>query len=71
MDSYQPLGVDVRLNAAVDAVEKLKRGYRVLASVAGARLVVEADAVIHAAGRVPSLGGLNLSAAGVETERGA
>lgn len=70
MESFRALGVDVRLGASVDAIEKFDGGYRVMSSVAGARVVVEVDAVIHAAGRVPALGGLDLAAAGVETERG-
>jgi glutathione reductase (NADPH) len=70
MESFRALGVDVRLGASVDAIEKFDGGYRVVASIEGARVVVEVDAVIHAAGRVPALASLDLAAAGVETERG-
>ena len=70
MESFRTLGVDVRLGASVEAIEKFDGGFRVVASIDGARVVVEADAVIHAAGRVPELEGLDLASAGVETERG-
>lgn len=68
MESFRTLGVDVRLGASVEGIEKTNSGFRVLASAAGARIIVDADAVVHAAGRAPALGALNLTAAGVETD---
>lgn len=69
MESFRAIGVDVRLGASVESIERFEGGYRVVALVCGARVIVEADAVIHAAGRVPALSGLDLAAAGVELDR--
>lgn len=70
MKSYRALGIDVRLGASVESIEKTRSGFRVIASIAGAQIIVEADAVVHAAGRAPALDSLNLTSAGVETEKG-
>lgn len=65
------LGVNVRLNATVEAVEK--RGASLVAKVRSDSepAEIEADLLVHGAGRVPNIDNLNLSSAGVETnERG-
>lgn len=70
MDVYRPIGVDVRLGTAVEAIEKTDDGFVVRARADGQVSTVEADLVVHAAGRRPALEDLDLDAAGVEHERG-
>lgn len=71
MDAFRELGIAVHLRAQVDAVEQVGGGYRVrFASTEGAREVIDADLVVHAAGRVPALSDLDLEAGGVAVEDG-
>lgn len=64
------LGIDVRLNTAAEEIETYAHGLRVHAHTAGKAVVVEADCVVHAAGRIPDLSELNLAAAQVATQDG-
>lgn len=70
MEKFQAVGIDVRIRTSVEAIDKTSNGYRVQASTDGAKVNVEADLVVHAAGRVPALASLNLQAAGVATRNG-
>lgn len=70
MDKFREIGVDVRPKTRVTALEKHGGSVSVLASSKGKDEVFEADLVVHAAGRVPDLDPLDLSAAGVESEKG-
>lgn len=70
MPAFATLGIDVRTGVSVERIEKAASGLQVAVSVAGARSVIEADLAIHAAGRVPCFEGLDLEAAGIDTERG-
>lgn len=70
MDSFRALRVDVRLRSKVEAVERAGAGYRVRVSSEGQSSVVDADLVVHAAGRVPALDALDLAAAGIAVEKG-
>ncbi|MDQ9169236.1 NAD(P)/FAD-dependent oxidoreductase [Oxalobacteraceae bacterium R-40] len=70
MESFDSLGIDVKLQATVEAVEKTNDGYQVHASINGEQMTVNADLVVHAAGRKPALETLNLEAAGVLVEKG-
>jgi glutathione reductase (NADPH) len=70
MDAFGAQGIDVRTQTSVEAVEKTASGYSVRISPSGETDVVEADLVVHAAGREPALKHLNLEAAGVETRKG-
>lgn len=70
MESFRDQGIDVRTQTTVDAIEKTASGYNVRTSSNGETGMVEADLVVHAAGRIPALEALNLEAAGVETEKG-
>ncbi len=56
-------GVDLRLNAALERIEKTSSGLR--AHFAGGE-VLEVDAILAAIGRAPNTAGLGLEAAGVE-----
>ena len=64
------LGIDLRLNTAVERVEKTGSAFTVRAKTKDEAVSVEADLVVHAAGRVPDLGTLHLERARVETEKG-
>ncbi|MCP5412080.1 MAG: NAD(P)/FAD-dependent oxidoreductase [Alphaproteobacteria bacterium] len=70
MDKFGELGIDVRTEAAVTAIEKSSSGYRVHANGHDGEMIVEADLVVHAAGRAPALDGMNLDAGEVSHEKG-
>lgn len=70
MDKYADLGVEVRTDTSVTGVEPVGDAFRVQASQGGREVTIEADLVIHAAGRIPALESLNLDAAGIAHDRG-
>ncbi|HEY3644916.1 MAG TPA: FAD-dependent oxidoreductase [Gammaproteobacteria bacterium] len=70
MESFRDAGIDVRTGTAVESIEKHAGGFKVQASTGGKKLSVEADLVVHAAGRKPDFGPLDLAAAGVAVEKG-
>lgn len=72
MESFRAVGIDVRTGHAVESVKKTTHGFTVRAqSKDGHNATVEADLVVHAAGRIPDLDSLKLDTAGVtRTERG-
>lgn len=63
------LGVHVRLNAEVRAIEAVGTLCRVTLVDGRGEAHVDTDLVVHGAGRVPDLGGLDLDAAGVRRTR--
>lgn len=70
MAAFETIGVDVRLQTTVEAIEMTDAGYRVRASSGGRAVSVDADLVVHAAGRAPALDPLDLDAAGIAHEHG-
>ncbi|WP_291837905.1 NAD(P)/FAD-dependent oxidoreductase [Brevundimonas sp.] len=70
MESFRQLGVDVRLETTVESIEQTRDGFRVHARANDQPLAFDADLVIHAAGRTPAIGDLDLDAAGIEQEMG-
>jgi glutathione reductase (NADPH) len=72
MEKFDELGIDVRTGTTVERVEAIPGGgYRVRARAAGgAQVSVDADLVVHAAGREPDLEALDPAAAGVAVEGG-
>lgn len=70
MNSFDALTINVQPNTSVEAIEKLGNVYRVLASNDGATVSIEADLIVHAAGRVPALDALGLRAADIDVENG-
>src|SRR6056297_1242627 len=60
----QELGIDIHFNAPVESVEK--DGPRYLVSTGGGSIRLKADLVVHAAGRVPNLEGLDCPEGRVE-----
>ena len=61
-------GITLQLNAAVEAVEKQGNRLIVRAARGGEKFTCEADAVVHAAGRVPELDELDLAKGEVAAE---
>lgn len=70
MEAFEAIGVRVLTNTSVTAIEKKAGGFKVRAQAGGEPMEVDADLAVHAAGRVPALGRLNLAAANVAVERG-
>jgi glutathione reductase (NADPH) len=70
MESFRAIGVDVRARTSVEAIEKRGDVFRVRARTGAEQLEIEADLVVHAAGRAPALEPLDLRAGGVQTENG-
>jgi glutathione reductase (NADPH) len=63
------LGIGVELDADVREVERTGGGLAVRAGVGGRERRVEADLVVHGAGRVPEIHDLDLALASVSTEK--
>jgi glutathione reductase (NADPH) len=70
MEKFSEIGVDVRTGTVVEAAERAAGGFRVRARVGSQEISIEADLVVHAAGRAPDLDALNLPTAGVAVENG-
>ena len=70
MQAFNTIGVDVRLETTVEAIDKTDTGYRVRSTSHGVTSTVDADLVVHAAGRAPALESLDLAVAGIENDRG-
>ena len=71
VERTRELGVDVQLGTEAEAIEKGSGHLIVRTSTSGQKRTLEADMVVHAAGRVPEIDDLNLNATGVEWgERG-
>jgi glutathione reductase (NADPH) len=63
------LGVDVRLNADVREIRRANGRYRISAAGRDGSIVIDADLVVHGAGRVPDIDGLALDVGGVRFSR--
>jgi glutathione reductase (NADPH) len=70
MEKFDEIGVEVRTQHAVTAIEQSGREYRVHTQTPKGEAVVAADLVVHAAGRVPEIDELNLPAANVAVADG-
>jgi len=70
MEKFTYIGVDVRTGTAVEAVERNGGGYRVRGRTGDKDVAVDADLVVHAAGRAPDFDSLDLPAAGIAVENG-
>ena len=68
MEAFDRIGVEVRTKTIVKAVEKTGEKFIVHTEREGGTAAVEADVVVHAAGRAPALHRLNLAAANIATE---
>ena len=70
MEAFTRWGIDVRTHTTVRSIEKRGATFLVRAQADAVALEIEADLVVHAAGRAPELEPLELEAAGVQTEKG-
>lgn len=70
MESFEAIGVTVRTNTTVIGVEAVGQSFRVHAQAGGEPVSIDADLVVHAAGRVPALSRLDLAAANIAIDRG-
>ncbi len=69
VQTTRELGVEVQLNTAVTAIERQGDHLLVHARTGEQETRVEADLVVHAAGRVPEIDDLDLEGAGVAREK--
>jgi len=67
IEKTRQMGINVLLETQVNGVNKVKNGYQVTTNSSDGTGSIECDLVIHSAGRVPNIDGLNLEAIGVET----
>jgi glutathione reductase (NADPH) len=70
VEKFGTIGIDVRTRTTVEGIEKTGTGFAVRANSKGASTTVEADIVVHAAGRAPALDALDLHAAEVSVKSG-
>jgi glutathione reductase (NADPH) len=63
------MGIDLRLGTRVEAIERHPDGLRVRARRGEELIALDADLVVHGAGRVPAVAELGLEAADVEFDR--
>jgi glutathione reductase (NADPH) len=69
VEKSRDIGIDLRTSTAVKAVERNGGGFTVRASANGQEQIVEADLVVHAAGRIPALEALDLDAGEVAHDK--
>jgi glutathione reductase (NADPH) len=70
MEKFEEIGIDIRTRARVERIEKTGAGFTVRAGSERGSITVEADFVVHAAGRAPALDALDLRAADVSVKDG-
>jgi glutathione reductase (NADPH) len=67
---FRELGIDVRVGHEVKAIEQTGTEYHVQAHASSGAVMISADLVVHAAGRVPDLADLDLAAGDVAVKNG-
>jgi glutathione reductase (NADPH) len=70
MEKFKEVGVEVRMGNTVTAIERAGDAYRVHMTTPAGNAAADADLVVHAAGRAPDIGNLNVSAANVAVANG-
>jgi glutathione reductase (NADPH) len=70
MEKFSEIGIEVQTGTAVEAIERAGSGFRVRARAKSREIAINADLVVHAAGRAPDLDALGLAAAGIAVEQG-
>lgn len=68
MEAFRAMGITVTTGAEVEAIERGARGLKVRYASRGVSTALEADLVVHAAGRRPALQALELEAAGIAVD---
>lgn len=69
VQATQELGVDLQVNTAVTAIERQRNHLLVRVRLGEREQTIEADLVVHAAGRVPEIDDLHLETAGIAREK--
>tara|TARA_R110002050_G_scaffold252628_2_gene390878 strand:+ start:7812 stop:9179 length:1368 start_codon:yes stop_codon:yes gene_type:complete len=67
VEKTKQMGIDIQFETSISKVTKVENGYEVTTTSNGKEEIIACDLVIHSAGRVPNIDGLNLSAINVET----
>lgn len=70
MEKFKAEGIEVHTGTKVESIDATPTGYTVHASSAAGRAEFNAELVVHAAGRAPALGPLDLDAGGIDVEHG-
>ncbi|ADD68579.1 FAD-dependent pyridine nucleotide-disulfide oxidoreductase [Denitrovibrio acetiphilus DSM 12809] len=70
VESLRQKGINILTNGRVSSIEKLDGSYRVIVDTPDGPVVRDVDLVIHGAGRVANVDGLDAGKAGVELSRG-
>ena len=55
MEKFSEIGIEVQTGTAVEAIERTSSGFRVRARAKSREIAIDADLVVHAAGRAPDL----------------
>ena len=63
------LGIEVKLNSPVKAIEKRRNSFLVKSESEKGAFETEADLVVHGAGRVPNVDSLDLASAGIDASK--
>lgn len=69
-DKFREIGIVVQTYTFVVAVDRVATGLRVHALSGGSEISVEADLVVHAAGRTPDIASIGIEAASVAVDKG-
>lgn len=69
MKKAKELGIEIHLNAEVKKISQSGANYEVTANRKTEQISITGDLVVHGAGRVPNIDGLDLETAGVESSR--
>jgi glutathione reductase (NADPH) len=70
MEKFSEIGIDVRTQNTVTAIERVGDEFRVHAQTPQGAATVSTDLVVHAAGRAPDIAELDLSAGRIEVQDG-
>ncbi|MEP2983663.1 MAG: NAD(P)/FAD-dependent oxidoreductase [Sulfitobacter sp.] len=70
LERSRAAGIEIIPEAAIERVEDVEAAHRVSYRKGNDIDAIEADLVVHGAGRVPAIDHLDLAAAGIETEHG-
>lgn len=70
LEKSRILGIDVRLQTSVTRIERANSGLVVHGRHGDEEVIVEADMVVHGAGRVPAVEDLDVHAAGIDVTGG-
>lgn len=70
MEKFSDIGIEVRTDTAVTAIDRVGEEFRVHTQTPQGAATISADLVVHAAGRVPDIAELDVAAGQIEVEAG-